>query len=90
MKLTDEQIDRIAELAGALTPPSEIAALMDLDEDALLMELALPGSPAGKAFRKAKAETALDIRRREIEFARMGAPAAVQSAAAYLAGMNLD
>ncbi|TFU93964.1 hypothetical protein E4T81_05055 [Barnesiella sp. WM24] len=90
MELTQEQIDRIREYASDLTPVRDIAALMELDEDSLRAEIDFPGSEVGKVYRKAVAATALAIRRQEIQFARMGAPAAVQSASAYVASLLTD
>lgn len=84
------QVDKIRDLAAALTPVADIAALLDLSEDALRMELDMPGSPVRVAFRKAVAETSLAIRRQEIQFARMGSPIAVQSASSYLATLYND
>ena len=90
MTRTKEQIEYIADLAAALTPVADIAVLLGVDEDALRVELGFPGSEAGAAFMRAKAETALLIRRQEIEFAKMGSPAAVHAAAAYLSKCNID
>ena len=88
LELSQQQIDRVAELAGLLTPVTDIAALMELDEDLLRMDIAESRSAVSRAFRRAVAQTALEIRRQELEFARMGSPAAVQSAAGYLAAME--
>lgn len=85
-----ELIDRIADLGSALTPVRDVAVLTGIDEDLLRAELEMPGSEAGAAYRKAVAETALAIRRREIEFARMGSPLAVQSASSYIASLSTD
>jgi hypothetical protein len=84
MVLSDKQLTELSSLASALTPVSDIAVLMGLDEDALRVELEIPDSPARQAFRKAVAETSLAIRRREIEFAKMGSPLAVQSATSFI------
>lgn len=90
LNLDSDQLVLIRELAGLLTSVTDMAALMDIDEDMLRMELMAPDSEAGRIYRKAVAETALEIRRQELQFARMGSPAAVQSAAAYLASMDLN
>lgn len=59
MDLNKETIDRVAELAAALTPPSDIAALLGIPADMLKAELADRLSPLRAAYLKAKAETAL-------------------------------
>lgn len=80
----------MASLAAELTPVRDIAALLDMEEDALRAELAMPGSPMRRAYLKAKARTALEMRRRELELARVGSPLAVQMAGAYLRDMDLQ
>lgn len=87
---TQTIIDRVAELAADLTPPSEIAALLDIDPDVLRAELAIKSSPLRIAYVKAKAGTALMLRKQELEFARVGSPLAVQLTASYLREMSID
>ena len=81
-------IEQVSGLASDLTPVSEIAALLDIDEDSLRAELASPGSPLRRAYMKAKAKTALMLRRQELEFAKVGSPLAVQLTGAYLRDMT--
>lgn len=85
-----EIIDRIAQLAADLTPPSEIAALLDIDADVLRAELSVKSSPVRAAYMKAKAQTALMLRKQELEFARVGSPLAVQLTGSYLRDMSID
>ncbi len=89
--LTDPSIlEQIAQLASELTPPSEIAVLLDIDVDLLRAELAIKTSPVHKAYYAAKARTANSLRKAELEFARVGAPMAVQQASFYLRDMTSD
>ena len=90
MDYNDETVSRIEELAALLTPIRDIAAIMELDEDMLRLELATKGSPVRAAYLKAKARTALDMRRQELELARIGSPLAVQLTASYLSDMTSD
>ncbi len=90
MTLTQEQIDRVAELAADLTPPGEIAVLIGVDADLFRAELAIKGSPAGIAYFRGKAETAHMLRKQEIEFAKVGSPLAVQLTGSYLREMTSD
>lgn len=87
---SQEIIDRIGELAADLTPPSEIAALLDLDIDMFRAALSLKNSPIRAAYMKNKAATAHMLRKQEIEFARVGSPLAVQLTGAYLRDMSSD
>lgn len=90
MIFTKEMIDRVAELAADLTPPTEIAAMLDIDTDVLKTELSIKASPVRAAYLKAKATTAHMLRRQEIEFARVGSPMAVQLTGEYLREMASD
>ncbi len=90
MTFTQGIIDSVAELAGDLTPPSEIAAILDIDPDILRLELSCKSSPVRLAYFKAKAQTARQLRRQELEFARVGSPLAVQLTGLYLRDMTSD
>ena len=83
-------LDRIAELARDLTPISEIAALLDINEDMLRMEINDKSSPVRHAYMKAKAETARELRKNELELAKVGAPLAVQLTSNYPKEMQAD
>lgn len=90
MFFSDNIVSRIAELAAALTPVADIAALIDCDPDLLRLELAQKDSPVRRAYMTAKAATALEIRKRELELARAGSPLAVQLVHSYLSDMNAE
>lgn len=90
MCFSQEKIDEIASLAADLTPVSEMAAILDVNEDELRLALSDHGSDVRRAYMKAKANTALMLRRQEIEFARVGSPLAVQLTGAYLREMSAD
>ena len=81
------RINEISELAGNLTSLDDIAVLLDIDIDDLRLELANPSSPVRKAYMKARAATALVLRKQEIELAKVGSPLAVQLTNAYLRDM---
>lgn len=83
-------LHKIAELARDLTPISEIAALLDINEDMLRMEINDKSSPVRHAYMKAKAETARELRKNELELAKVGAPLAVQLTSNYLKEMQAD
>ena len=90
MDYSKELIDQIASLAADLTPPSEIAAILDIDADLLRAELSIKSSPVRLAYMKAKATTAHMLRKQEIEFARVGSPVAIQLTGGYLRDMTSD
>ena len=74
---TNDLLAKIAELAKVFTPISEMAALLDVNEEM-------------RTYMKAKAETALELRKNELELARVGAPLAVQLTQDYLREMEAD
>ena len=83
-------VEYIMDLAGDLTPITEIAALIGYDEDKLRLALTDKRSPLRKVYLKAKAETAHRLRRRELELADVGSPLAVQLTHNYLRDMAAD
>lgn len=85
-----EKIVEIGELASALTPISDMAVLMGVPEMELRKELEDVSGPACMAYRKAKALAALGMRRRDIELAAAGSPAAVENVMAYYNRMTDD
>ena len=70
---------KIEEMAAALTPPSQIAAILDLDEDGLKQRLALHGTDERRAFLRGMSTTADMLRRNNIELANAGSPEAIRS-----------
>ena len=90
MDFSDEFIQNVRELAEALTPVSDIAALLDVDESMLREELCNKLSPLRKAYDKGKATTALALRKQELELAKVGSPLAVQLTASYVKDMTID
>ena len=90
MEFTSAQIDRIKKLATMLTPVSDIAVLMDVDERRLREIISDKSHPASIAYRKGKAERALQIRQNELELAEAGSPLAVQLVDSYIRDMDSD
>lgn len=90
MEYSPDFLSRVAELASQLTPIRDMAVLLDVEEDALRLAVAESSDPVSMAYRKAKAATALELRRQEIGLAKLGSPLAVQLTAGYLRDMTAD
>jgi hypothetical protein len=90
MDYSTEEINKVSELAGLLTPLSDIAVLMDIDEDILRRDVRDRANEVSKAYYKAKAQTALNLRKQEIELANVGSPLGVQLTAGYMITMDSD
>lgn len=80
----------MSELAGFLTPIGDIAVIMGVDVDVLRMDVRDRSNPVSLAYHKAKAETALKLRKQELELANVGSPLAVQLTNSYLLSMDSD
>jgi len=87
MDYSTEQLQRIHQLAKALTPLTEIGALMDMPISPLRDDVATEGHPAHISFYKGMAEASLEIRERDMELAKAGSPAAADALRGYLRKM---
>ena len=80
----------IIEYTRMLTPIADMAVLLDMHESDLRDILSDPGDDVAKAFRRTKAEVALDIRKRDIEMAAAGSPTAAVTVSNHLAKLLTD
>lgn len=90
MDYSTTQIEQINELASLLTPLSDIAILLDIDVDMLRLDVLDRKTEVSKNYRKAKAKTALELRKQEIGLANVGSPLAVNLVNEYLINMDSD
>ncbi len=74
----------------ALTPISDMAVLMGVPDSYLRTVLLDPDNEITQVYRLTKAQTALAIRKRDIELAEAGSPTAAVAVAAYLKQMTQD
>lgn len=77
-------------LVRALTPIADIAVLMGVDEAILRDNIEDLNTPVSKTFRRIRAETALEIRERNIEYMEAGSPSATEKVSEYLKQAFLD
>ncbi len=73
-----------------MTPLPEISALLDIDEKELHDDVNTPGNPARRAFLKGYADTALKLRKQNLELVDAGSPAADEACRGYLRRMIRD
>jgi hypothetical protein len=83
MEYTEEILIKIEEYAGLLTSISDIAVLLDINEDELRDDIALKTTQVSLRYRKAKASTELQLRRQEIDLAKLGSPIAIDLVQKY-------
>lgn len=79
MKPTEDQLQQIEQLAAQLTPPSQIAVLLSINEDQLRLAISRHGSDTRQAFMRGLAATATKIRQNNIALADAGSPDAIRS-----------
>ena len=90
MDYSEDYLTRISDLAAQLTPPHEIAALLDFDETEFKVDVNTPGNAARKAFLKGYSETALRLRKQNLELVDAGSPAADEACRGYIRRMIRD
>lgn len=72
--LDKETLDKITELAGLFLSIREIALLTGLDYDVLQEMIEDEDSKVSLAYRKGKAESKYEIRKKVIQLAKLGSP----------------
>lgn len=82
--------DEIRKYVALLTPIADMAVLMNVDERELRDELDDPASAVSLAYRRAKAQVALELRQKDIELAEAGSPTASEAVAAHYRRMIMD
>ena len=90
MDYSRDLLTKIQDLSSQLTPPAEISALLDIDETELRTDLNTPGNPARRAFMRGYAETALRLRKQNLELVDAGSPAADEACRGYLRRMTRE
>jgi hypothetical protein len=90
MEIDQEQLALLKEYAGCLMNISDIAVLLGFDEDVLRDEISNKHSPTSKAYRKAKAEVVFELRKQEIEMAKLGSPQAVELTQRYIIDQKIQ
>lgn len=91
MYFSTQIIEQIGALARDLTPISDIASLLDINEDLLRQAIAdKHNAEVRNAYYKNKALTSLQLRKQELELAKVGSPLAVQQSIGYIRDMNTN
>ena len=90
MDYSNDLLNKIQDLSSLLTPPQEISALLDIDETELRTDINTPGHPARKAFMKGFSDTALRLRKQNLDLVDAGSPAADEACRGYLRRVTRD
>lgn len=78
MKYSEEQLEKIKEMAGQFMRPDHIALLIGVDQDTFKRNIKHKSHPAYIAYETGKAETLLEFHKQELKLANLGSPLAVE------------
>lgn len=84
MEYTGPELEKIGEYAGLLMTITDIAILMDIDEDELRNDIADKSNKAYRAYRLNKVQTILELHRYEIDLAKLGSPLSAEITNNYI------
>ena len=90
MTYSQEQIDKIKELAGIFLPISDIAVIIGVEPAVLKSDIKMYDSPVRSAYLVGKAEAKADMLAQEMRLAKIGSPLGIESTRAALSKMELD
>ncbi len=84
MDLSDEQAEKVKELAGLFLAPDEIAILTGIDMDSFIRAIVNRSGNAFTSYLLGKSEAKKAIRENVIKMAKHGSPAAEELAERYI------
>ena len=90
MNLTDNETLTLREYAGLLLSISDIAVLLSVDEDELRSEINNKSTKLSQTYRLGKMLTIVELRKQEIDMAKLGSPMAVELTQKYIIEQKLN
>lgn len=90
MNYSESDLRQIEDLASAFVRISDIATVLDIPATVLREDIAMRGSPAYRAYHRGKTVSKISIQKQNLEFAKVGSPAAIEALMASLAEMDDD
>lgn len=90
MNYTTEQIENVEKLSSLYMKISDIALIIGADENKLRQDIDNANTSVSLAYRKGKALRKLELRKQEMELARVGSPLALENAQKALIDMEDD
>ncbi len=87
---TTDELDTVETMAGALMRPSDIATLIGVNVDLLLMDLSNRRTEVSYRYYYAKAQTHLLQHQKELELAQAGSALAVENLRQFAAQMSQE
>lgn len=90
MEYSAEQLNKIDEYAGLLMTITDIAILMNIDEDELRSDIADKSNNVYRTYRLSKIRIILALHRQEIDLAKLGSPVAIELTQKYIIDQKLS
>ena len=90
MEYNSNQLEKVQEYAGLLMTVSDISVLIGVNEDSFKEDIGNKNTAVSMAFRKGQIETVLDLRKQEIEMAKLGSPMAVELIQKYIIDQKMS
>lgn len=85
-----EQLESVQEYASLLMNVSDMAVLLGVNEDDFRTDIGNKTTAVSLAYRKGRIDTVLELRKQEIEMAKLGSPLAVELTQKYLIDQKLS
>ena len=90
MEYNSNQLEKVQEYAGLLMTVSDISVLIGVNEDIFREDISNKNTAVSIAFRKGQIETILELRKQEIEMAKLGSPMAVELIQKYIIDQKMS
>lgn len=90
MEYNSSQLEKVQEYAGLLMNVSDISVLIGVNEDSFREDIGNNNTAVSIAFRKGQIETVLELRKQEIEMAKLGSPMAVELIQKYIIDQKMS
>jgi len=90
MEYNSSQLEKVQEYAGLLMTVSDISVLIGVNEDSFREDISNKNTVVSSAYRKGQIETVLELRKQEIEMAKLGSPMAVELIQKYIIDQKMS
>ena len=90
MEYNSNQLEKVQEYAGLLMNVSDISVLIGVNEDMFREDIGNKNTAVSIAYRKGQIETVLELRKQEIEMAKLGSPLAVELIQKYIIDQKMS
>ena len=90
MEYNSNQLEKVQEYAGLLMTVSDISVLIGVNEDSFREDIGNKNTAVSMSYRKGHIETILELRKQEIEMAKLGSPLAVELIQKYIIDQKMS